>query len=112
VPVPLVSTCGIPLALVMLFRGTQAVLRISQIKDSDESIRLKLEGRLVGPWVEELRNQSERALSEVEDVTLDLEKLLFVDSSGAALLRELASRQVANVNCSTFISQQLKEATV
>lgn len=77
--------------------------------NSDKSIRLSVEGWLVGPWVEELRQQSEQALAESERLTLDLEKLLFVDSDGAALLRQLAKRQVAHLNCSTFISQQLKE---
>jgi ABC-type transporter Mla MlaB component len=88
------------------------VLRISIHTDSDKSIRLGIEGWLVGPWVEELRQQSERALLEAGKVTLDLEKLLFVDSPGAALLRELAARHVVHVNCSTFISQQLKETTL
>ena len=88
------------------------MLRISINTNSDKSIRLSVEGWLVGPWVEELRQQSERALAESERVTLDLEKLLFVDSHGAALLRQLAERQVSHLNCSTFISQQLKEITL
>lgn len=84
------------------------MLRISINTDPDKSIRLSVEGWLLGPWIEELRQQVEKALSEGK-VTLDLENLLFVDSSGAALLREFAARHVAHVNCSTFISQQLKE---
>jgi ABC-type transporter Mla MlaB component len=96
----------------MSFRGTQAVLRISINTSSDKSIRLSVEGWLVGAWVEELRQQSERALAESQKVTLDLEKLLFVDPRGAALLRQLAERHVAYLNCSTFISQQLKETTL
>ena len=87
------------------------MLRISSNTNSDKSIRLSVEGWLVGPWVEELRQQSERALAESQSVTLDLEKLLFVDAHGAALLRQLAEREVAHLNCSTFISQQLKETT-
>jgi NAD(P)-dependent dehydrogenase (short-subunit alcohol dehydrogenase family) len=39
-------------------------------------------------------------------------KVLFVDPRGVALLRELAGRQVEYVNCSAFLSQQLKEATI
>jgi ABC-type transporter Mla MlaB component len=86
------------------------VLRISVITKSDDNTRLQVEGRLVGPWVEELRRLSSNALSESKGVTLDLEKLLFVDSQGVALLRELASRNVAQLNCSPFILQQLQEA--
>ena len=88
------------------------MLRISIIKDSAESVRLTLEGWLVGPWVDEVRRQSEQALAESKAVTLDLAKVWFVDPSGTALLRELASRQVEHVNCSAFLSQHLKETTI
>ena len=88
------------------------MLRISIVDDSEQSVRLILEGRLVGPWVSELQKQSEQALSKGKTVTLDLGKVWFVDPSGAALLRELADRQVEHVNCSIFISQQLKEPTI
>ena len=103
---------GILFALSPVFRGKQTVLRISIVGDSEQSVRLVLEGRLVGPWVNELRKQTEEPLSEVKKVTLDLGKVWFVDPSGAALLRELADRQVEQVNCSIFISQQLKETTL
>jgi len=88
------------------------VLRISIVDDSERSVRLVLEGRLVGPWVTELRKQSEQALSETKKVTLDLGKVWFVDASGTALLRELADREVEQANCSVFISQQLRETTL
>ena len=88
------------------------MLRISIHTNLNKSIRLSVEGWLVGPWVDELRQQSERALAESQEVTLDLEKLLFVDSHGAELLRHLAERQVVHLNCSTFIRQQLKEITL
>ena len=88
------------------------MLRISIIEDSADSVQLTLEGWLVGPWVDEVRRQSEQALSEKRAVTLDLEKVWFVDASGTALLRELASRKVEHVNCSAFLSQQLKETTI
>ena len=79
---------------------------------SEYRVRLALEGWLVGPWVDELRRESEQQLSEEKALELDLSKVLFVDPTGVALLRELAGRQVEYVNCSTFLSQQLKEATV
>jgi ABC-type transporter Mla MlaB component len=87
------------------------VLKISIISDSDQAIALQLEGKLVGPWVEELRKLSDEALSLQKNVSLDLERLWFVDSRGITLLRDLAKRQVSELNCSQFVSQQLKEAT-
>jgi hypothetical protein len=100
------------LPLLISFRGTQTVLRISIIDESEGSVRLSLEGWLVGPWVDELRKQSEQTLSERKTLTLDLAKVWFVDPRGTMLLRELATRQVEHVNCSAFLTQQLKETTI
>ena len=87
------------------------MLKISIVSDSDRAIELQLEGKLVGPWVEELRKLSDEALSLQKNVSLDLERVWFVDSRGVTLLRDLAKRQVSEINCSQFVSQQLKEAT-
>jgi ABC-type transporter Mla MlaB component len=85
------------------------VLKISIISDSDQAIRFQLEGKLIGPWVEELQRLSDDALSHQKAVSLDLERVSFVDSRGVALLPDLARRQVSPVNCSQFVTQQLKE---
>jgi len=103
---------GIRLALEDDVERTHSVLRISAVQGSNDSIQLQLEGSLVGPWVEELRRQSERALTDAKSVSLDLGKLWFADQEGVALLRELAQHQVLQFNCSTFIAQQLKETTL
>jgi ABC-type transporter Mla MlaB component len=87
------------------------VLRISMITESEQGVRLALEGWLIGPWVDELRRESEQQLSEAKVLRLDLGKVLFADPRGVALLRELAGRQVEHLNCSAFLSQQLKEET-
>ena len=86
------------------------MLKISIVNESDQAIELQLEGKLVGPWVEELRRLSEEALSQQKNVSLDLEKVWFVDSRGVTLLRDLAKKKVSELNCSQFVSQQLKEA--
>ena len=83
------------------------MLRISVTSDSDVSIDFQLEGKLIGPWVEELRQLSNTALLGNKTVTLDLKKLWFTDLEGAGLLCELHQRQVSQINCSQFITQQL-----
>lgn len=87
------------------------MLKISVTSQSSEATSFQLEGKLVGPWVEELRRLSEGALARSEAVSLDLERVWFVDSQGIALLRDLAKQKVAQLNCSQFISQQLEERT-
>jgi ABC-type transporter Mla MlaB component len=93
----------------MVSSEERAVLKISVTNQSSEATNFQLEGKLVGPWVEELRRLSDAALMTSEAVSLDLEKVWFVDSQGIVLLRDLAKRHVAQINCSQFISQQLKE---
>jgi RNA polymerase sigma-70 factor (ECF subfamily) len=83
------------------------VLRISVTSDSDVSIQFQLEGKLIGPWVEELRQLSNTALLRNKTITLDLKKLWFTDLEGAGLLRDLYQRKVFQINCSQFIGQQL-----
>lgn len=88
------------------------MLRISVTDESEKAIQLRVEGWLVGAWVDELRLQTQAAFSQAKALTLDLEKLWFVDSHGVALLRDLARRNVAQLNCSAFIDQQLKETSL
>jgi anti-anti-sigma regulatory factor len=93
-------------------RRTDGVLRISVNHRSQTDICLQLEGRIIGPWVEELRRLSEDALAQGKKVTLDLEKVWFVDQLGITLLQDLAQKQVPQLNCSPFVSQQLKEVVL
>ena len=88
------------------------MLRISVMNESDKAIQLRVEGWLVGAWVDELRLQTQAAFLQAKTLSLDLEKLLFVDSHGAALLRDLAGQNVAQLNCSAFIDQQVKETNL
>ena len=85
------------------------MLKISLVGDSQKTIEFALEGKLVGPWVDELDRLSHEALAQNKSLILDLEKVWFVDARGAALLRDLAGRQVSQNNCSQFVSQLVKE---
>jgi len=85
------------------------VLKISVTGDSEKRIEFALEGKLVGPWVDELGRLSDEALLQNKSLTLNLEKVWFVDARGAALLRDLAGRHVSQNNCSQFVSQLVKE---
>jgi len=86
------------------------VLKISVIGDSDQAVEFALEGKIVGPWVDELRRLSHDALARNKSISLNLENVWFVDARGAALLRDLAEKQVSQLNCSQFVRQQVKEA--
>jgi hypothetical protein len=88
------------------------MLRITVVESSSEAARLRVEGRLAGPWVEELRSCCDvHALSDGIRLTLDLADVSFVDPAGIELLKELRGRCVTLLSPSPFVAEQLKGAT-
>ena len=84
------------------------MLKISQIGVSNHSVTLKLEGRVVGPWVAELRRICEPLLAEDRALKLDLAEVSYVDAEGVDALNGFKSRGVKLKNCSPFVEQQIK----
>lgn len=71
---------------------------------------LRLAGHVGGEWVGELKKACQLAVSEHGGVTLDFADVLFVDRSGAALIRSLRIDGISLINCSPFIAEQLKQS--
>lgn len=83
------------------------MLRISRIVSSSGEVVLRLEGSLIGPWVDELRRSCTAVCNEGGQLSLDLTEVLFADSAGLALLRTLRKSNVGLVGCSPFLAEQL-----
>ena len=87
------------------------MLRITVVESSRNAVRLRVEGRVTGGWVEELRKACDlQALSDGIRLTLDLADVAFVDTAGIELLKELRIRCVTLVSPSSFVAEQLKGA--
>jgi len=84
------------------------MLKISQAGKANHSVTLKLEGRVVGPWVGELRQVCESHLTEGRALKLDLGDVTFADTNGVVVLASFKSRGVIFTNCSPFVGEQLK----
>ena len=86
------------------------MLRITVVESSETAVTLRVEGRIVGPWVEELRTACNMHTSP-DDVRLSLElaDISFADASGIALLRELRTRGVGLNRTTPFLAEQLKD---
>jgi hypothetical protein len=77
------------------------MLRITKQNPPQGRPVLVLEGRLVGPWVAELR----QTLSQVEGPsTLDLAGVTFADADGVAALRALRGAGAELVGVSGFLA--------
>jgi len=86
------------------------MLKISQAGKANYSVTLKLEGRVVGPWVDELRQVCGLIVSEGRKLKLDLAEVSFADVDGVVMLTSLKSRGVTITNCSPFVEEQLKSS--
>ena len=88
------------------------MLRISLVMEDVREVTLRLEGRVVGPWVSALREACEKVLEEKRDLTLDLTEVMFASRAAVTLLLELKAQGVVLSGCSPFLSQALKSADV
>jgi anti-anti-sigma factor len=85
------------------------MLKITRVKESKKEITLQLDGRVTGPWIELLRESVESVLEEGLQLTLDLKNICFIDCEGLALIKNLMSRRVQQVNAPLFVAEQLRK---
>jgi hypothetical protein len=80
------------------------MLRITKLDAAHSSPILRLEGKLLEPWVEEVR----RACRDPAPLGLDLSAVTFVDAAGAKCLRELLQRGARITASSGFVAALLE----
>jgi anti-anti-sigma regulatory factor len=83
------------------------VLKITEVSRSDSAITFKLEGKVLAPWVDELRRICTEPHHESRQIHLDLDAVTFLDEAGVELLRELIRQGITIAKCSGFIAELL-----
>ncbi len=83
------------------------MLRITTLDLATQIATLRVEGRLVGPWVHELRIACESVLRQGRALNLDLVQLEFADVWGLELLSSIKKRGVTLANPSPFLEEEL-----
>jgi len=83
------------------------------IEDSSRELRFRLEGRLAGLWVAELRQVWQTAASTTagRSTVADLSDIDFVDDCGAVLLADMHHAGVGLVGVTPLIKALLEEIT-
>jgi anti-anti-sigma regulatory factor len=87
--------------------GKLNVLKLSHLTGNDPVPLLKLEGKLLEPWVEELLGAWAAARAQSGGLRLDLSGVSFVDAAGVRVLRGLLDQGVTIVACSSFVAELL-----
>jgi ABC-type transporter Mla MlaB component len=85
------------------------MLRITTIQEDGSAATLKLEGKLLEPWIGELLNACRQSSEAAGPVTLDLARLSYVDAPGTIVLRDLRCRGVTLTGCTPLVAELLKE---
>jgi ABC-type transporter Mla MlaB component len=83
------------------------MLRITHAQGYDSIWTLRLEGKLLGPWVMELARSCSELSCSPDCLRLDLAAVTFVDKPGVALLRDLIRRGATLAACSGLVAELL-----
>ena len=86
------------------------MLKISRTEPAPGAVVLQLEGRVMGPWVAELRQACDHVLAAnpARRLQLQLADIEFMDAEGVALLVSLRAGGVSLMDCPPFAKEQLK----
>lgn len=91
-------------------RTSQLTLRIT-VEENPDTVMLKLEGRLAGPWTAELDRLWQETAPTVRSrqLSLDLREITFADSAGIQALRSIYSQTGAAILVGSPWTQYLAE---
>ena len=84
------------------------MLKISSVESGSQTVRLKLEGSVAGPWVAEVKKVCDKLLNNGHALMLDLGDVVFVDRAGVALFARLRLDGASLNGCTPFVAAQLK----
>ena len=82
------------------------MLRITVVESSGSAVTLRVEGRIAGPWVEELRTTCNvHTGPDPVQLCLELEDVSFADAAGIAFMKELRDKGVGISHASPFLTE-------
>ena len=86
------------------------MLKVTVVESSSSGVILRVEGRITGASVEELRRACDlHTFAEEVQLSLELADVSFSDAAGVVLLKELRSRGVSLLGTNPFMAEQLKD---
>lgn len=86
------------------------MVKITQCKSELNTI-IKIEGKLLSPWLGELRGVCDEAMAVSRNVHLDLASVNYADNAGIKLIHELRMSGVRLACCSNYLAELLRMET-
>jgi hypothetical protein len=92
-----------------VLRGRRVpMLRVTCKEHKDGTTQIRLEGKLKGPWVDEVE-RCWKAMTNNRSISVDLNDVTFVDDRGRLLLREMLRAGVKLMAGGPLITMVLEE---
>jgi len=90
------------------------MLRITIDEQDRQAMRLKLEGRITGPWAEELDRVWVETAPRLgsRKLTIDLSNVTYADATGKSVLNKIFSTTNAEFVTGTLLTQDLAAEVV
>jgi hypothetical protein len=88
------------------------MLRFTRIEGTHPTQTIRLDGKLLRPWVDEVRKTCASGTDPTGRASLDLSTLTFVDAAGEELLRELIGQGIELVACSSYVAELLRASAL
>ncbi|MBI2186201.1 MAG: STAS domain-containing protein [Acidobacteria bacterium] len=83
------------------------MLRLTVVAESDASVTVRVEGRVLADSVSLLETECRRHLSSGHKVVLDFSGVTVIDSRGAAVVRGLKRHNLELTECWPLIEEQI-----
>ena len=89
------------------------MFRITEIPKDEETVTLRLEGKVIDMWIPELKriclyNRKEKN----KRVVLDFSGVTFIDDNGVRMLESIKDERVEIINCAPFIGSLLRNLII
>ena len=84
------------------------MLKVTRLSRTVRVLTVKLEGKLLEPWVPTVRDVCQRRGRRSGRLRLDLAAVTYADAAGVQLLRDLVGEGVDIATCSSFVAELLR----
>lgn len=88
------------------------MLKITRICDVRSEHTIKLEGKLLEPWVGEVLRALTESNGQPSRIRVDLSAVTYVDVAGTQLLRDLIRQGIGIAACSAFVAELLRNGNL
>ena len=84
------------------------MFKITKTKEHDNSISLRMDGKLVEEWLSEFEKLYLKIKSEdYKRIIIDLSGVSFIDNNGIDFIEKIKDETIDIINCSPFIESLL-----